>query len=684
VRAGSAELEEMAEARNALSAELAEERLSSETARSLLEEEHSAAWQSLGAAHKLALTAAEAQQDELEASQEVLMASHEEALAAERRQLDIAVATRKTTQQALVELETEKETMRLSYEAELSKALAEAAADLQAVVAHEQAAESSRTTEIAALQDQLAAAQSNRSSIEVAKSVLMQQSMTKEAYDLISSELREAQAEATDAREERDLQLAEGATSRSKMVETEAELAVVRMRLEQAVTTLDSTRHEHCELGEVHEHLKLTHAAQQVEHAEHTERAASVSAEVEAMLTEERKQHAAAVAAHETTRTLAVSETTERSQLADAHAALLSELADVRATEHNSQRALSDVSTELAQLQQAQQGMAAAHEAAREELYAAAFEEGRRRGAWMSALLGLCVGIALTLALGLAVAAHQNPITMAHVEPSGCGSVAIVDCASACAGAGNSIDDARADATMIVHEGHLEPAAAAVVVTPRPLPLPLPLPGLQEQLPPIQPDEVSEAGDTMRQEQPLLMDVHAQTDDEALLSNGVTAARTQQERTAAAESAAHEKLRAAAEAATARQVAAQKEAEAIRRAAEDEATAIKQAAVEAAATITADAVARTCAATEHPEPEPEPAAAARQAIVIPSFTAHAPVQLTHSGCECLPVTHYHSDDGLVHSWVGCGDVGWWCASRLPAVPFPMPMSDNVRDSDQCC
>ena len=506
--------------------------------------------------------------------------------------------------------------------------------------------------------------------------------MTKEAYDLISSELREAQAEATHAREERDLQLAEGATSRSKMVETEAELAAVRMRLEQAVTTLDSTRHEHCELGEVHEHLKLTHVAQQVEHAEHTERAASVSAEVEAMLTEERKQHAAAVAAHETTRTLAVSETTERSQLADAHAALLSELADVRATEHNSQRALSDVSTELAQLQQAQQGMAAAHEAAREELYAAAFEEGRRRGAWMRALLGLCVGIALTLALGLAVAAHQNPITMAHDEPSGCGSVAIVDCASACAGAGNSIDDA--DATMIVHEGHLEPAAAAAVVTPRPLPLPLPLPGLQEQLPPIQPDEESEAGDTMRQEQPLLMDVHAQTDDEALLSNGVTAARTQQERTAAAESAAHEKLRAAAEAATARQVAAQKEAEAIRRAAEDEATAIKQAAVEAAATITADAVARTCAATEHPEPESEPDAAARQAIVIPSFTAHAPVQLTHSGCECLPVTHYHSDDGLVHSWVGCGDVGWWCASRLPAVPFPMPMSDNVRDSDQCC
>ena len=87
----------------------------------------------------------------------------------------------------------------------------------------------------------------------------------------ISKARREAQAEATHAREERDLQLAEGATSRSKMVETEAELAAVRMRLEQAVTTLDSTRHEHCELGEVHEHLKLTHAAQQVEHAEHTE-----------------------------------------------------------------------------------------------------------------------------------------------------------------------------------------------------------------------------------------------------------------------------------------------------------------------------------------------------------------------------------------------------------------------------
>eukprot|EP01043_Picozoa_sp_COSAG02_P030474 COSAG02_NODE_1946_length_10302_cov_13.656768_2_plen_887_part_00 len=52
--------------------------------------------------------------------------------------------------------------------------------------------------------------------------------------------------------------------------------------------------------------------------------------------------------------------------------------------------------------------------------------------------------------------------------------------------------------------------------------------------------------------------------------------------------------------------------------------------------------------------------------VGPSVHAGSPKHVTHSECECLPVTHHYRDDGLLHSWVGCGEQGWWCDSaRLP-------------------
>ena len=36
----------------------------------------------------------------------------------------------------------------------------------------------------------------------------------------------------------------------------------------------------------------------------------------------------------------------------------------------------------------------------------------------------------------------------------------------------------------------------------------------------------------------------------------------------------------------------------------------------------------------------------------------ASAHLTHSGCDCLQVTHHHTADGHVHSWTGCGSEGW--------------------------
>ena len=67
---------------------------------------------------------------------------------------------------------------------------------------------------------------------------------------------------------------------------------------------------------------------------------------------------------------------------------------------------------------------------------------------------------------------------------------------------------------------------------------------------------------------------------------------------------------------------------------------------------------------EQQEEKQEEVSQTMPVVKIPSFHVDAPVQTTHSGCACLTVTRHHTVDGLMHSWVGCGEMGWWCVASL--------------------
>ena len=216
-----------------------------------LKQEHSASWQKMRVANAEAVSAAQQQSSELAVAR---------AMAAMQKLLKNNVAARKSAQESLSALEVEKDQMQLSYERKIAAASAESSEQLEAAAAREQELDTSLT-----------AATAKMDAIAAAKVILMQQSMTKEAVELMSFELEEAQAatqeaatalhEARVALHVKDLQLAnQQASSSSQHDAIQADLAEESRRLAAAHAAHEVARQEHEELDASFAQLKKSHA----------------------------------------------------------------------------------------------------------------------------------------------------------------------------------------------------------------------------------------------------------------------------------------------------------------------------------------------------------------------------------------------------------------------------------------